>query len=330
MKVGKSMYGWLICLICLALLGDSRALVMQEATNPDVRWFGFSLLRVTNNPQAQRQPDAVPMLRLDKSRFALGESVFFWVGVESKSGAIIPREYQDTCRLTITRPDGTNKTEPVSWPIDGSTDRGWRGGYGLGPDKAQPGRYTLVFEFAGQRTPPATLVIEDVPILRRIKAEFVFSRTSDGFASHDGNVTLIINNWSDHVLRFPRPGDDNSLVSVSLFKSDRSYRSDFFYPAVGFRDPDKRSDTSFDTFGWDIASKVPSVTIRPGETYRQAFPLRAALEEAKKHSFLGPGRYHITFTATLQVLIGEKDEKWSEFCPVRIPVAAAEAFVITR
>ena len=173
-------------------------------------------------------------------------------------------------------------------------------------------------------------MIEDVPILRRIKAEFVFSRTSDGFASHDGNVTLIINNWSDHVLRFPRPGDDNSLVSVSLFKSDRSYRSDFFYPAVGFRDPDKRSDTSFDTFAWDIASKVPSVTIRPGETYRQAFPLRAALEEAKKHSFLGPGRYHITFTATLQVLIGEKDEKWSEFCPVRIPVAAAEAFVITR
>ena len=139
MKVGKSMYGWLICLICLALLGDSRALVMQEATNPDVRWFGFSLLRVTNNPQAQRQPDAVPMLRLDKSRFALGESVFFWVGVESKSGAIIPREYQDTCRLTITRPDGTNKTEPVSWPIDGSTDPAGEAATGWAPIRRNQG-----------------------------------------------------------------------------------------------------------------------------------------------------------------------------------------------
>ncbi len=99
MKVGKSMYGWLICLICLALLGDSRALVMQEATNPDVRWFGFSLLRVTNNPQAQRQPDAVPMLRLDKSRFALGESVFFWVGVESKSGSLARTELTKRSRF---------------------------------------------------------------------------------------------------------------------------------------------------------------------------------------------------------------------------------------
>src|SRR5215475_12647005 len=69
----------------------------------------------------------------------------------------IPKEYQNTCHLIVTRPDGTSKTEPVGWPVDGMVDRGWLGGAGIGSSETQLGRYTLVFEFAGQRTEPVSL-----------------------------------------------------------------------------------------------------------------------------------------------------------------------------
>ncbi|HEY7182307.1 MAG TPA: hypothetical protein VIC84_12850, partial [Blastocatellia bacterium] len=109
----------------------------------------------------RRPPNGVPIIRLDKSRFVLGESVFFWVGVEATSRDPIPKEYQNTCGLIITRPDGTSKTEPTGWPADGPEDRGWLGGAGLGANETQFGRYTLVFEFAGQRTALVSLFIED-------------------------------------------------------------------------------------------------------------------------------------------------------------------------
>jgi hypothetical protein len=132
------------------------------------------------------------------------------------------------------------------------------------------------------------------------------------------------------MMRFPQPGGDNSMVSVSLSKSDRSYRNDFFYPSESLPGGVKTSDISFDTYTWDVVSQTPSITIRPGETYRQEMPLRAALAEAAKGSSVRPGRYDVAFSTTLQILIGEKDGKWSEFSPVRIPVSATSACVITR
>src|SRR5215475_8009784 len=42
--------------------------------------------------QKQSPPNGVPIIRLDKSRFVLGKSVFFWVGVESTSRAPILKE----------------------------------------------------------------------------------------------------------------------------------------------------------------------------------------------------------------------------------------------
>jgi hypothetical protein len=164
----------------------------------------------------------------------------------------------------------------------------------------------------------------------RCKAEFAFSRSSDGFASPDGYVTLIVDNGSDQVLRFPRPNGIDSMVSVSLIKADRSYHNAFFYPVDRSPGQDERPVISFDTFTWGVASQVPSVTIGPGETFRQEMPLRAALAEAAKRSSIGPGRYDVTFSTVLQVLIGEKDGKWSEFSPVRIQVSATAACMITR
>jgi hypothetical protein len=303
--------------------------------NPDdwLNWYRAQTperLTPDETQGALRPPNGVPVIRLNKSRFVLGESVFFWVGVEASSRDPIPKEYQNTCRLITTRPDGAGKTERVGWPADGPPDTGWLGGWGLGSNETQPGRYTLVFEFAGQRTEIVSLFVEDLPIIKQIEAEFVFSRSGDGLAIPDGNVILIVRNNSDQTLRFPRPDGVNNTVSVSLSKSDRSYRSDFFYPAESLPGGGNAPAISFDTYSWDVASRAPSVTIRTGETYRQEMPLRAALAEAAKGSSDHTGRYDVRFYTTLQILIGEKDGKWSEISPVRIPVSATAACVITR
>jgi hypothetical protein len=299
-------------------------------------WLNWYRIQMTERPtpdatqEARRPPNGVPIIRLNKSRFVLGESVFFWVGVKAVSRDPIPKEYQKTCRLIITRPDGTTRTEPVGWPVDGPEDAGWLGGWGWGSNETQPGRYTLIFEFAGQRTELVSLFVEDLPILKQIEAEFVFSRSGDGLAIPDGNVTLIVSNISDQTLRFLQPDGFNSMVSVSLLKSDRSYRNDFFYPVESLSVGGNSPAITFDTFTWDVASRAPSITIRPGETYRQEMPLRAALAEAAKGLSVHPGRYDVTFSTTLQILIGEKDGKWSEISPVRIPVSATAACVIAR
>jgi len=303
--------------------------------NPDdwLNWYRVQMAeRLTTDEaqEARRPPNGVPIIRLDKSRFALGESVFFWVGVEATSRAPIPKEYQNTCRLIITRPDGTSKTEPIGWPADGPEDSGWLGGWGWGSNETQPGRYTLAFEYAGQRTELVSLFVEDLPILKQIEAEFVFSRSGEGLAIPDGNVTLIVRNNSDQTLRFLQPGGFNSMVSVSLSKSDRSYRNDFFYPVESLPAGGGGPAITFDTFTWDVASRAPSVTIRPGETYHQEMPLRAALAEAAEGLSVHPGRYDVTFSTTLRILIGEKDGKWSEISPVRIPVSTTAACVIAQ
>jgi hypothetical protein len=303
--------------------------------NPDdwLNWYRVHMAERLTPDEAQetrRPPNGVPIIRLDKSRFALGESIFFWVGVKAISRGPIPKEYQNTCRLIITRPDGASKTEPVGWPKDGPEDSGWLGGWGWGSNETQPGRYALAFEFAGQRTELVSLLVEGLPILKQIEAEFVFSRSGEGLAIPDGNVTLIVRNNSDQTLRFLQPGGFNSMVSVSLSKSDRSYRNDFFYPVESLPAGGNSPAITFGAFTWDVASRAPSVTIRPGETYRQEMPLRAALAEAAEGLSVHPGRYDVTFSTALQILIGEKGGKWSEISPVRVPVSATAACVIAR
>jgi hypothetical protein len=288
--------------------------------------------------QTPQTPNAIPMIRLDKTRFALGESVFFWVGVKQTNRAPIPKQYQKTCRLTIMHPDGSQKTEEVSWPIDGPADSGWLGGSGLGTDKIQPGQYTLVFEFAGQQTAPTFIFVEDVPILKQIETSFTFGQLRDDPASFEAHVsptesvTLIVHNGSDQTLRFPRRDGTNGLVSVSIRKVDGSYSNSFFYPdgnLLGQKEPEMPS-ISFDKFTWDIAQKVPTIILKPGETYRQGFSLKVAFDESKRTSSYAPGEYKVTFGTNLQILVGEKDGMWAEFSPIRTWVYSTATCNITQ
>jgi hypothetical protein len=100
MMVGTT-YPWLIYLVYLLLLGDSGAPAMQDVTRPNNSMTANPPLSAAHQTHPQQPPNAVPTIRLDKSRFALGESVFLWVGVEAKSRDPIPKQYQNACRLTI-------------------------------------------------------------------------------------------------------------------------------------------------------------------------------------------------------------------------------------
>jgi hypothetical protein len=275
---------------------------------------------------------------LDKTRFLLGEDIFFWEGVEQTSRAPIPKQYQNSCRRSITLPDGTQKKENVSWPSDGPPNSGWSGGAGLSKEIVTPGRYAIVFEFAGQKTAPVFFFVEDAPILKQIKTEFVFSKLfGDPAVLHihlptTEKVTLIVDNNSNQTLRFPRPGGNGPLVSVSIKRTDGSYANDFFYPdnELSGKNQGGIGSIGFDVFTWEIAEKVPTITLRAGETYRQELSLQAAFDEGQESLPFKPGEYSVTFSTELPILIGEKNGLWAELSPVRLPVIMTATCVITR
>ncbi|MBC7808505.1 MAG: hypothetical protein H7145_20415, partial [Akkermansiaceae bacterium] len=79
--------------------------------------FAMALLATPSTAQAQEnflgqraESGGEPFIKMDKTRFAVGENVFFWVGVRTpqKDGKV-PAQFQGTCRLVITRPDCTEK-----------------------------------------------------------------------------------------------------------------------------------------------------------------------------------------------------------------------------
>jgi hypothetical protein len=62
---------------------------------------GFSICN------APVQSPARPTIEFEKTRFAVGEKVFFWIGVEVPGQKVpVPREVQDTLRVILKRPDG--------------------------------------------------------------------------------------------------------------------------------------------------------------------------------------------------------------------------------
>lgn len=197
-------------------------------------------------------------------------------------------------------------------------DKGWLGGMGLF-EKPQPGVYQLQFEFAGQKTELVSLVVEDLPILKKIQASFVF-----GPARADGNVlvTFVVKNESSEIIRFSHRDGVNGLVWVSLVKKDKSYRSDGFYPASGLLEQDelKLPSQGYTNFTWDMAEKVPTIVLAPGMTYQQKLSLNSAFKEAAQSLSLTPGQYQVTFGTNLQVLIGEADGTLAPFSPVHIAV----------
>jgi hypothetical protein len=284
--------------------------------------FSGLLLPAPNPAWAQDSTAPIePTIRLEKPKYVVGESVRFWVGVQSTNSLAIPQELRrdDLCRLLITRPDGTIEKEPLGWPKDDLLEsRGWFGGESLG-DKVEAGTYVLTVQCANQ-TKRLELIVEDNEISSQIKTTFRFEQSGPIRMGTSVPVILAVENDSQHTIRFPQRGAMGEGVSIQVTRKEPAFRYDFFYPW------EKLSHSAISplTYTWDSVADIPSVVLKPGEHFEQRF----LLEDA--YPFDRPGSYNVGFSTVLPVLVGEKGGPFADFCPIRFEVDAAEQFVVTE
>lgn len=152
--------------------------------------------------------EASPFLEVPKQLYALGEVVFFWVGV--KTSGVVPRGTWSPGVLHIIRPDGARESQKIGGPIDGDPTRGWRGGASLGRSPVIPGLYRLSFEWGQKQSPEAQLTVLEWDLRDRVLAHWVFQ----GSDLPHSSVTLEVKNRTDQLLRFIRLGAMGSHVWV--------------------------------------------------------------------------------------------------------------------
>jgi hypothetical protein len=263
--------------------------------------------------------DIEPLIRLEKPKYVLGEAVRFWIGVKRKNSPVIAQEFRKPCSLTITKPDGTIEKQAVGWAADGSMDRGWYGGWGLGKDQVIAGTYILILDCAGVQTRPVELTVERINLPDQIKAQFVFERSGTVNMGTQIPVTLTVQNNSEYTIQFPERGVVGEGISVGVFRHEPEFHADLFYPWEKL----SNSPLSYETYSWDMTATIPSIVLKPGEHFVQRFSVQEA------YSFDQPGQYEITFTTVLPILAGEKNGPFADLCPIRLPVRNNAQFAVT-
>jgi len=169
-------------------------------------WWGLLFIAASViETSGQSAADSIhPILRLEKPKYLLGESIRFWVGVEAEGSGSIPRALREPCSLTIKDPDGITKIQTVSWPLDGNPDWGWSGGWGINAEEA--GLYELQLECSGKRSEPIPLVVEANEIFREIRATFDFTKSGPIRIGTPVPVVFSVTNDSAFPIRFPQRG----------------------------------------------------------------------------------------------------------------------------
>jgi hypothetical protein len=286
--------------------------------------------RATPTPVPMGITTAKPVLQFEKTRFAIGERVFFWVGVELEGGdqKPIPASLMDSMRVILTRPDHTQRIDRITWPIDGMGtnlpgDGGWRGGHGLRDETPQLGVWIAVVEFAGRRTAPVSFTIENVQILKDIDARFIFTEPLVLNAA-DAAATLTLRNNSSEVLRFVELGQNNSSVSINLEKTgEPRWGSSFFVPPGVLVTSSGKAivPMSVTVFTWKDLQSFPIATVPPGGVFQRRLPMRASLEGSGMLA-IPPGDFNVRFSTKIDLLVGEADGNWKDFAAVHLAVSS--------
>jgi hypothetical protein len=157
------------------------------------------------NPCAQSVGATIrPVLRLEKPKYVLEESIRFWVGVEVEPPGVIPPSLRGPCSLEITRPDARTEVQSIAWPVDGNPARGWSGGWGFAAEEA--GSYSLVLACGGQRTSRLPLTVEKNEISNEVRAYFQFEKSGSIRVGTPIPVVFSVINDSPYPIRFPQRG----------------------------------------------------------------------------------------------------------------------------
>jgi len=286
-----------------------------------VLWLGvlFFIAAARVETSGQSAADSIhPILRLEKPKYLLGESIRFWVGVEAEGSGLVPRNLRKPCSLTIKKPDGSTEIQTLSWPMDGNPDWGWKGGWGIKAKEA--GLYELQLECSGKRTERIPLVVEANEILRQIRATFDFAKSGPTTIGTEVPVVFSVTNDSAFPLRFPQRGVMMEGIYISVTRDPPQFRSDFFYPWEKLA----QFSLSPDTYTWDVASKLASVTLDPGKRFEQRLTL------ADAYQFEEPGNYRITFSTAVSVLVGDDRGPLADLCPIRLLAEHSEAFSVSK
>jgi hypothetical protein len=258
-----------------------------------------------------------PVLRLEKPEYLLGESIRFWVGVETDGSGSIPRDLRKPCSLTVTKPDGNTELQTIAWPVDGNPARGWTGGWGIKAQEA--GLYELELGCSGQRSNRIQLIVEGDEIFRKIRATFEFAKSGSIKTGARVPVIFRVVNDSAFPIRFPQRGVMMEGISIRVKRNVPAYQTDFFYPWEKL----SQYPVSSDTYTWDSATEIPSITVEPGKQFEQ----RLSLEDAYK--FEEEGNYTITFSTAISVLVGDKQGPYTNLCPIRFVAENSQSFAVS-
>lgn len=260
---------------------------------------------------------AVPTLQLEKPVYVAGESVRFWVGVNSEVD--IPEAFRSSCILHIVRPDGSRIDRHESWPIDGATSRSWKGGDGIGEQAPSPGRYVVSFEFAGRKTADQAFEIVENPLLRSIEARFVFYDIGSG-GIHARAASLHVENRTGRVLRYAKLGLYGSEVWLNVKEFQPPSTVSVSVPRSALPRASEIPSFSFEKLDWGNRAKWPMIALPDGGSADREIALQSA------YSFRDGREYEVTIGTVLTVFVGERDDPDAQLFPLRIPVSASERF----
>lgn len=289
-----------------------------------------------------------PSVEFEKAHFAPTDHVFFWIGVTTAPHVMLPAGGEG--RVILTRPDGSVRVDQVSNsgssfygvvtdPATGQTHLeggGWKGGWGLGDEKSQLGRYTVVFEYSGVASAPAAFVVEDAPILRSIHAEITLP--SPLSLSTSAPVSLLVRNDTDEAIQFPKFASNWQMVrtgSMGVTLTDDVWQSFFVIPESVLLPAQRLAPmTSFPTaLRWNTLDQFATVRLIPGASYRLDVPLDKVLASrsqatpssriARRGAPTAPGECRLTVTATLKVFVGEAGGPWADFSPFDVDARAS-------
>jgi hypothetical protein len=162
------------------------------------------------------------------------------------------------------------------------------------------------------------LTVEKNEISNEVRAAFQFEKSGPIKAGTSTPVVFSVTNDSPYPIRFPQRGVMMEGVSISVARDEPAYRADFFYPWQKL----KQFPLSPDTYAWDIAAKLPSVSLGPGKRFEQ----KLLLEDAYKFDKLG--NYEVTFSTVVSILVGDESGPFADLCPIRIVGEKTGAFSV--